>query len=386
MLQPETTGIQAQRLPAQNQMEQNYVSQHDSWVFAARAFTPSSRTMLRLPLRLPDGLSAAWRCSAACRSRPRAPAAAASRGPSPIPTALRLPRRRSPPPIPIPGLRPPSTTSGTGTYPSQPLPVGTYNVEVVAKGFQRLLQENVNVDNASMLGLNLKLTVGGENTTITVTDAPPFLNTTDATLGGTIENELYSALPLSMNGGPRDPTAFQYLMPGVQENPANNYRTRAPTAGSSGIYGGTGQTNLNENYVEGVPVSNIAAAGQRHCRRQLRCRSMRSTSSPCRPAARPHRSAAPESPTTPSTPAATSSTAPSSTSSATPCSTPGATSPRCPWRHRFCGEAGRAPEPLRRLGGRPHLQGQALLLRQLRRLPLHQDQQYARSTSPSPPC
>ena len=62
----------------------------------------------------------------------------------------------------------------------------------------------------------------------------------------------------------------------------------------------------------------------------MRSRSMRSISSPCKPAARPHRSAAPASPTTPSSPAATSSTAPSSTSSATPCSTPGATSPRCP--------------------------------------------------------
>jgi hypothetical protein len=46
----------AQRLPAQNQMEQNYVSQLDSWVFAARAFTPSPRTMLLLPPSLPDGL------------------------------------------------------------------------------------------------------------------------------------------------------------------------------------------------------------------------------------------------------------------------------------------------------------------------------------------
>ncbi len=78
--------------------------------------------------------------------------------------------------------------------------------------------------------------------------------------GGTIENELYSSLPLSMQGGPRDPTAFQYLMPGVQENPANA-TNQASTAGASGIYGGTGQTNLNQNYVEGVPVSNIAAQG-----------------------------------------------------------------------------------------------------------------------------
>jgi len=60
--------------------------------------------------------------------------------------------------------------------------------------------------------------------------------------------------------GPRDPTAFQYLMPGVQENPGNN-TNQGTTAGSSGIYGGTGQTNLNANYVEGVPVSNINAQG-----------------------------------------------------------------------------------------------------------------------------
>jgi hypothetical protein len=64
------------------------------------------------------------------------------------------------------------------------LPVGTYNVEVAAKDFQRLLQETVNVDNASMFGLNLKPSIGGEHTTITVTDAPPYLDTADATLGG----------------------------------------------------------------------------------------------------------------------------------------------------------------------------------------------------------
>jgi hypothetical protein len=150
-------------------------------------------------------------------------------------------------------------TTSHGIYSIAPLPVGTYNVEVVAKGFQRLLQENINVDNDSVIGLNLKPSIGGENTTITVTDAPAYLNTASATLGGTIENQLYASLPLSMNGGPRDPTAFQYLMPGAQENPANA-TNQGTTAGSSGIYG-TGQTNLNANYVEGVPVSNIAAQG-----------------------------------------------------------------------------------------------------------------------------
>jgi Carboxypeptidase regulatory-like domain len=151
--------------------------------------------------------------------------------------------------------------SGTaGNYTIQPLQAGPYNVEVTAKGFSRLLQENVTVDNASVLGLPLKLTVGGESTTVTVTDAPAMLDTTDATLGGTIENELYSSLPLSMNGGPRDPTAFQYLMPGVQENPANNSGTGANN-GNSGIYGGSSATNLNENYLEGMSVTNVSQQG-----------------------------------------------------------------------------------------------------------------------------
>jgi hypothetical protein len=158
------------------------------------------------------------------------------------------------------GVQTKAKSGSGGTYSIQPLQPGPYIVEVVAKGFERLLQENVAVNNSSAVGLNVKMKVGGENTTVTVTDAPPNLNTADATLGGTIENELYANLPLAMNSAPRDPTAFQYLMPGVQQNPSNA-TNQGGTAGSSGIYGGTGQSNLNQNYVEGMPVSNIAAQG-----------------------------------------------------------------------------------------------------------------------------
>ena len=72
----------------------------------------------------------------------------------------------------------------------------------------------------------------------------------DASLGGTIENELYTELPLSMGGAPRDPTAFQFLMPGVQEG-----------GGSTGVFGGTGQEFLNQTYINGMPVSTINAQG-----------------------------------------------------------------------------------------------------------------------------
>jgi len=148
-------------------------------------------------------------------------------------------------------------TTGSGDYSISPLQAGNYNVEVVAKGFQRLLQENVQVDSAQKVGLNLKLSAGGDNETITITDAPPNLDTTNATLGGTIESELYTNLPLSMNAGPRDPTQFQYLMPGVQEGPP----PQSSGGQQQGVYGGSGAQNLNENYIEGIPVSNISAQG-----------------------------------------------------------------------------------------------------------------------------
>jgi hypothetical protein len=148
-------------------------------------------------------------------------------------------------------------TTGAGDYSISPLQAGTYNVEVIARGFQRHFQENVQVNSDQKVGLDIKMAVGSDNQTVTVTDAPPSLDTTNATLGGTIESELYTNLPLSMNAGPRDPTQFQYLMPGVQEGPP-------PTSSggqTQGIYGGSGAQGLNENYIEGIPVSNISAQG-----------------------------------------------------------------------------------------------------------------------------
>ncbi len=157
------------------------------------------------------------------------------------------------------GVQASTLTNGSGDYTFVNVQAGHYNLEIAAKGFQRLLQEDITVDSGQALGLNLTLTVGGENQTVTVTTAPTPLNTQDASLGGTIENELYSQLPLSMGGNPRDPTAFAFLMPGVLESPTNATGTGNGT--QSGTYGGSGAENMNENYIEGVPVTNIGAQG-----------------------------------------------------------------------------------------------------------------------------
>lgn len=146
-------------------------------------------------------------------------------------------------------------TTSEGFYSVAALPVGTYTVVVSAPGFQKLSQQHVTVDALTVVTLDLKLTVGQASETVTVTDTPPLLETTNATLGQVMRNEVYTALPLAMNAGPRDPTAFVALVPGVQA-------LSSQAAGSSFASFNGGQPYMNEVYMEGIPMTNAAAQGE----------------------------------------------------------------------------------------------------------------------------
>src|SRR5690349_2451847 len=87
-------------------------------------------------------------------------------------------------------------TTQAGYYVLSPLVAGTYTVTVNAGGFEKLTQQNVVVDALAQVGLNLTVQVGGAAQEVTVTGAPPALNTADASMGQTMRNEIYSALPL----------------------------------------------------------------------------------------------------------------------------------------------------------------------------------------------
>src|SRR5579875_1853685 len=140
-------------------------------------------------------------------------------------------------------------TTNAGFFAISPLPPGQYRITVSASGFKTLTQESVTLEALATVGLNLKLELGMASQSITVESAPSMLKTDDATLGASMQNEVYDALPLAMNGVPRDPTQFVALVPGV-----NSYTTQV--AGPSfGSFNG-GQTYQNEVYVEGIPLTN----------------------------------------------------------------------------------------------------------------------------------
>ena len=140
------------------------------------------------------------------------------------------------------------TASSDGLYTIAPIIPGVYTVTVKASGFKSTTQQNLSVDALKLTGLNLTLQIGSESEEVTVTDEPPALETTNATLGQTLENATYSNLPLQMSGQQRDPTAFATLVPGATPG------ARAPIIGGTGNY-------LAAVYVDGIPVTTINQQG-----------------------------------------------------------------------------------------------------------------------------
>src|SRR3984885_5276188 len=153
------------------------------------------------------------------------------------------------------------TTSDAGEFDLTPLNNDIYTVTTTAKGFQTLTQENVHVNALEVADLKITLTVGSETQTVDVSTAPPQLETSNATLGATMENDMYSALPIEMGsyGSPdqRRATDFAFLMPGVQ----GNNTTGNPTT-NSGIVNGSGSKGaVTAIYIDGIPFVRAGGNG-----------------------------------------------------------------------------------------------------------------------------
>ncbi len=107
--------------------------------------------------------------------------------------------------------------NGYGEFRIDYLPVGTYTVQVDAAGFKRFIQQNMVVTVDQTQTLPVVLEVGAQSQTITVTEAPPLVNTANAELGTTIEQSEVIGLPL-VN---RNAYAELSLTPGVMNNSAS---------------------------------------------------------------------------------------------------------------------------------------------------------------------
>ena len=98
---------------------------------------------------------------------------------------------------------------------------GIYKIHVEAKGFKSVERPSVGVEVATDVRADFALQPGNVSEVVTVYEEVPLVNTTSATLGGTLSNEEINDLPL--NG--RNYENLLQLRPGVMRYPGGGFST-----------------------------------------------------------------------------------------------------------------------------------------------------------------
>src|SRR5258707_12185200 len=110
------------------------------------------------------------------------------------------------------------TTDDSGSYNAPKLIPGAYKVRAEFKGFRVPERQNIILEVGQEIRVDLTLQPGEQAQTITVTEALPLVETTNAELGGTLQNEIINDLPL--NG--RNFANLLQLRPGVTIYPGGS--------------------------------------------------------------------------------------------------------------------------------------------------------------------
>src|ERR1700704_4315873 len=113
------------------------------------------------------------------------------------------------------------TTDEAGAYAAADLTPGNYRIQVEAKGFKTVQRPSVGVEVASDVRIDFALHPGQVSETIIVDEDVPLVNTTSATLGGTLSNKEINDLPLSG----RNYENLLQLRPGVVRYPGGGFST-----------------------------------------------------------------------------------------------------------------------------------------------------------------
>jgi hypothetical protein len=132
-------------------------------------------------------------------------------------------------------------TDAQGQYSIGFLPVGTYRLEASGSNFRKFVQSGIVLDLNRSARVDPELTVGGVTEVVSVTADAPLVNTANASIGRTVENQEIINLPL-VN---RDVYSLLNLTPGVEMTEMGNAfgypGQRALVNGSSD--GGAGSVN-----------------------------------------------------------------------------------------------------------------------------------------------
>ena len=131
------------------------------------------------------------------------------------------------------------TTDQSGAYVAADLQPGNYKIRVQAKGFKTTERPSVPVEVATDVRADFTLQPGQVSETVVVQEDVPLVNTTSATLGGTLSNKEINDLPLSG----RNYENLLQLRPGVVRYPGGGFSTTS----SNGL-----RAEDNAYFIEGL--------------------------------------------------------------------------------------------------------------------------------------
>src|SRR6202049_1664630 len=145
------------------------------------------------------------------------------------------------------------TTDDAGAYNAPNLTAGNYTVRAESKGFKVFERVGIVVDVGKEVRVDLIVQPGEQNQTVTVTESVPLVETSNATLGGTLENADIIDLPL--NG--RDYQNLLGLRPGVMLQPGGGPWTQSANGVRPDESVWLIEGIINANFFDARPVINM---------------------------------------------------------------------------------------------------------------------------------
>ncbi|RRA49133.1 carboxypeptidase-like regulatory domain-containing protein [Acidipila sp. EB88] len=149
------------------------------------------------------------------------------------------------------GLKVTATSSDQGSYRIAPLPPGAYSLSVQVSGFETYLQQGITINVDTPATQNVSLKTGNVQETVTVTADAELLNTTNGSLGQTIDATAVTQLPL--NG--RSPASLVLLAPGMTPG-GNTYSQTGfsfPSSSEPSVSANGGTQGSTYFLLDGVP-------------------------------------------------------------------------------------------------------------------------------------
>jgi hypothetical protein len=145
------------------------------------------------------------------------------------------------------------TTGADGSYVVPELPTGHYQVQSAHAGFKTATRSGITLEVTQSAVINITLEVGSTEQQVIVTEEAPIVNTQDATLGGTINEQRMESLPL--NG--RNYINLTLLQAGVTLDRSVNPNPNGGGGGFGTSFSANGAPVRSNNYtLDGAVLQN----------------------------------------------------------------------------------------------------------------------------------